>query len=415
MPVLFLILIGLLTAIYWEDVNANIAIIGSISTALAFMATAWAAYEARASAKAAMKAVKITSDSLLEARKSSFKQGLELLFAQHDSLHAQVSHELETDTNIKSRLGINGVKYYYVALSKKPVLIKYVNLIISLLDYIDREFYSNANSVNDRRQYIEQLSIRIDPSVKLAIAVLGLQVYSNKTYNQPQLYLLLTKFSFFENELFFDKAYEQANSLDNYIHTNFYNEYRKNIEFYVQLMVLNREAGIANPIKDNPHRDHQKLDIAIYWCYKNICGDILKKSFETLPGMVRDSIENKIEKAPREINKIIESISNLIGCTVKVSSSKNFTIRNKRHLIRLVELYGKNKEIINSGSVYIFNSSSSTYLDAFDSKLDEYILNISLMKFGKELNNDVVIGEIINVVEEITAIYKSNLDRFIQN
>ena len=53
--------------------NSNITIIGSISTALAFLATAWAALEARASAKAAMKAVEMTANSLLETKKN-FKQ-----------------------------------------------------------------------------------------------------------------------------------------------------------------------------------------------------------------------------------------------------------------------------------------------------------------------------------------------------
>jgi len=64
------------------------------------LATAWAALEARASAKAAMKAVEMTANSLLETKKN-FKQWLELLLEQHDSLYDEVKKELDSDSDLK--------------------------------------------------------------------------------------------------------------------------------------------------------------------------------------------------------------------------------------------------------------------------------------------------------------------------
>lgn len=61
--------------IFWDTVKENVEVIGTLATSLAFFATAWAAYEARHSAKAAMKATQLTADSLLEMKKPPLRNG----------------------------------------------------------------------------------------------------------------------------------------------------------------------------------------------------------------------------------------------------------------------------------------------------------------------------------------------------
>lgn len=197
MPILIFAMILLLMAIFWESVVANIAIIGSLATAFAFLATAWTAFEARSSAKAAMKAVKLTSDSLLEMRKASFKQWLELLLDQHDSILEEVKKSLDSDNEIKMKLDFNRIHSMYSSLTKKPTLIKYANHVYSILNYIDKDFYAPAENIEERKKYVEHLSNRIGSDVKLMIAVLGLNIDNNKTYNPEKLNFLLNKYDFF--------------------------------------------------------------------------------------------------------------------------------------------------------------------------------------------------------------------------
>ena len=402
-------------AIYWEYVVSNIAIIGSISTALAFMATAWAAFEARASAKAAMKAVSITADSLLETKKTSFKQWFELLLEQHEFLYDEVRKELESDSNLKTKMDMNLVKHYYYALTKKITLIKYVNHITSILDYVDQEFYLNSNHVNERKHYVEQLNHRINTRVKLAIAVLGLNIDNNKTYNQQKLFSLLTKYDFFENELFFDKTFEYVNGLDNYIVTLFNKEYRNTIEHYLNTMIKNRREGIVNPITEIDLSRHERLNFTVFWAYKNICGDIVREAFVNLPLTLRNSIDHYITNAPKEIENIKDNASNLIGCSFELTSprSRVITFKNKKHLVQLVQLYLKNENRIDAKDILISNSTSSVYLSQLMDKIENYELQISFLALSDEPNRSRAINDAINLAEVMIDDYKSRLDGFL--
>ena len=86
MPFLIFIIILLLTVIFWDWVVLNGQTVGTLATAFAFIATAWNAYEARKSAKAAFSALQLTTESLFEMRKSAFKQWFDSLLNQHDAL-----------------------------------------------------------------------------------------------------------------------------------------------------------------------------------------------------------------------------------------------------------------------------------------------------------------------------------------
>ena len=86
MPILIFIILLLLTYIFKGWVTSNSQIVATLATAFAFIATAWNAYEARKSAKAAFSALQLTTESLFEMRKSAFKQWFDSLLNQHDEL-----------------------------------------------------------------------------------------------------------------------------------------------------------------------------------------------------------------------------------------------------------------------------------------------------------------------------------------
>ena len=360
-----------------------------------------------------MKAVEITANSLLETKKTSFKQWLELLLEQHDSLYDEVRKELDSDSGLKLKIDMNIANAFYYSLTKKQTLIKYINLIISILNYIDQEFNKNTINIDERNNYIEQLSHRINSNVKLAIATLGLQIDNSRTFNQKKLYSLLTKYDFFENEPFFEKTFEQINSLDHYITITFNNEYRSSIECYVNLMIQERKNGISNPIKNNYSNRLQRLNFVIYWAYKNICGDIIREAFNELPILMRNYIEYRIESALEETKKIISSTSNLIGCTIDVSTSKKITLLNERHLVHLVYFYFKNRDKISARTTLISGSTSNIYLDQLVTKMEDYKLNISFLKLKDESEKNKTIDDIIKIVEELLNGYQSSLDKYI--
>ncbi|NWC66029.1 hypothetical protein [Cedecea sp. P7760] len=183
--------------IFWDFFKENVEVIGTLATSLAFLATAWAAYEARHSARAAMKATQLTAASLIEMKKNSFKEWFELLLEQHNKLLEDVNKHLNVDNGFKTKLGMNSIKGIYYYLTKEPVLIKYINHVILTLSYIDKEFYL-PTSVNDEKMvHVAQLRNSISSEVNLVIAIFGLNIDNNKTYDAKNLNSILNKFDFF--------------------------------------------------------------------------------------------------------------------------------------------------------------------------------------------------------------------------
>ena len=144
---------------------------------------------------------------------------------------------LKEDKEIKVKLGTNTVKSIYYYLTKKTVFIKYINHIILILSYIDKEFYLPSSANDEKETHIEQLRNSISSEINLIIAIFGLNIENNKTYNAKKLAGLLNKFSFFEKEIFFSDAMLKIHYLENYIAEIFDKEYRGKVEFYIDEMV----------------------------------------------------------------------------------------------------------------------------------------------------------------------------------
>jgi len=411
MPILLILLLGTVMIIFWDFVKENVEVIGTLATSLAFLATAWAAYEARHSAKAAMKATQLTAASLIEMKKNSFKELFELLLEQHDKMLMDVNQALKKDNEIKSRLGINIVKSIYYYLTKKPDLIKYINHITLILNYIDREFYLPSSANDEKKAYIEQLRNSIDSEVNLIIAIFGLNIDNNATYNAKKLNSLLNKFNFFEAELFFSDAMSSVHYLDTYVAQIFYKEYRKNVEFYVDEMVKNYDFSITSPdIKIPPSL--QRITSAIIWSYCNPCQQYLLGRFNDLPQHMRARIELDMDKYAEEVANFNSNLSNYVGWQLKVGNNTRRIIKNENELKRLIKIYHRYSKSKKASNVVFTNGSYNYSDDHIKTALSDYALYQAYFMIKSDPRQKEIIEGIVAEVEKIVGIYKSELNKF---
>ena len=406
MPVLLILILGTVMIIFWDTVKENVEVIGTLATSLAFLATAWAAYEARHSAKAAMKATSLTAASLLEMKKSSFKEWYGILLEQHNKLLDDVNKTLRDDSQFNITLGINITKGIYYHTTKNPVYIKYVNNIISILNYIDNDFYLPSSADSEKKSYIEQLRNSISPKVSLLIAIFGLNIENNKTYDAKKLHCLLNKYNFFEKELFFEEAISKVNYLEFYIAEIFKNEYRKDVEFYVDKMVSGCAASELNAI----HR-YQRLTFAVLWSYNNPCRQHLLQRFNDLPLHMRNSIALNMEKAAEKVENFNSRLSDFVGWELKIAG-KMMVIKNEKELKRLINLYYKNPFDSQQTSIILTNVYTNIFGDDIEQSLTDYALDNAYIKLSSNQDKEKVIDGIVTEVEKMVGNFKAELNSF---
>ncbi|HCP8213821.1 TPA: hypothetical protein OF413_004195, partial [Escherichia coli] len=103
-------------------------LINAFATSLAFGATAY-------SAKAAMKATRLAAESLLEMRKTYFKDGYNILFEKHNNILKEVESSIDSN-----RLKKDDIEDIHKYVTTDPVCIKYVRQITLILGYINEKF-----------------------------------------------------------------------------------------------------------------------------------------------------------------------------------------------------------------------------------------------------------------------------------
>ncbi|HDS7197551.1 TPA: hypothetical protein QH438_004742 [Klebsiella michiganensis] len=398
--------------IFWDFVKENVEIIGTLATSLAFLATAWAAYEARSSAKAAMKATQLTADSLIEMKKNSFKEWFEMLLEQHNKMLVDVNQILKEDKEIKVKLDINIVKGAYYHLTKKLVLIKYINHIISILSYIDKDFYLPSSASDERKSYVQNLRNSISSEVNLIIAIFGLNIDNNKSYDAKKLSILLNKFYFFENELFFNDAISQIHHLDDYTAKIFDNEYRKIVESYIDKMVENHDIVVTPPDIRNVYSS-QRITLAVIWSYANPCKNFLLKRFNDLPQHMRARIELNMDKSFEEVEKFDSSLSGYVGWEFKIWDNTLKTIENVNYIKRLIKIsprYIKNQKM---RGVLLTNGYNKLYDDQIRSALSKYTTWKAYAMLKSNPRKKEIIDGIVSNVEKMVDIYNSELNKFI--
>ncbi|EOJ3737387.1 hypothetical protein ACM281_002976 [Escherichia coli] len=404
MPVLLILILGTVMIIFWDTVKENVEVIGTLATSLAFLATAWAAYEARHSAKAAMRATRLTAASLLEMKKSSFKEWYGILLEQHNKLLEDVNKTLLDDSQYNLKLNIKVVKDVYYYATKNPVYIKYVNHIILILNYVDKDFYLPSSADSEKRSYIEQLRNSISPKVSLLIAIFGLNVDNSKTYDAKKLYRLLNKYNFFENELFFEDAISKVHYLDTYAADIFNKEYQKGVEFYVDRMIVGDSACNTNAINC-----YHRLTFAVLWSYNNPCRQHLLQRFNDLPMHMRNYIELKMEIAVEEVAKLNSTLRYFVGWELEIAANKVIVLKNEKQIKRLIKLNEKHSR---QTDIVLTDGYTIKPANEIRNFLSRYALYNAYFELSSNQHKEKVIGETVVEVEKMVDKLKAELDSF---
>lgn len=390
--------------IFWDTVKENVEVIGTLATSLAFLATAWAAYEARHSAKAAMRATRLTAASLLEMKKSSFKEWYGILLEQHNKLLEDVNKTLLDDSQYNLKLNIKVVKGVYYYATKNPVYIKYVNHIILILNYVDKDFYLPSSADSEKRSYIEQLRNSISPKVSLLIAIFGLNVDNSKTYDAKKLYRLLNKYNFFENELFFEDAISKVHYTDTYAADIFNKEYQKDVEFYVDRMIVGDSACNTNAISC-----YHRLTFAVLWSYNNPCRQHLLQRFNDLPMHMRNYIELKMEIAAEEVAKLNSTLRYFVGWELEIAANKVIVLKDEKQIKRLIKLNEKHSR---QTDIVLTDGYTIRPANEIRNFLSRYALYNAYFELSSNQHKEKVIGEIVVEVEKMVDKLKAELDSF---
>lgn len=426
---IFLAILIALTAICWDFVVENYVVLGTVFTAFAFFVTAWAAWAASKSADAAMKAVKLTHDSLHEMRKSSFVQWFETLIEQHEKFYEEVKSELSTpSSNLKIKLDIDSLNGAYHTATVNPVVIRYVNHISSILNYIDKDLYLLSEDFDTRRYYIEQLRNSIDYQGMLLIAIFGISSNENGIYNQKKFNYLLRKYNFFENELFFKEAVAERSRLDNYVSKLFERDYRSLARSYIRYGVISNDTEVNGyePEPEPAHSIPMRLTHSVFWSYKSPCGDILREKFNSINDNVRTEIEHYISNATNELVKASDSLCELIG--YKLASSEKLKRRSGMYIVKdraavfsllnhYISRVRKNTDFIKLEDVHFVDASgfSSSKLGTSLSKaIDDYVFYTALFNVSNSPEKEKVISETLSAIDGLISAEKAKLDKLIE-
>lgn len=270
MPIIITcLLIAIICILNWDFVTLNVSIIGTLATALAFFATAWTAYEARSSAKAAFRAVELTRESLSESKKTAFKQWYSLLLEKNSERQKDVNEYLNGNVTLCEKLNADcALDRVYNTITKDSVLSSYVRGIYHILSYVDREYYGDNLDLQGRMVFAEQLADIIPDRLKIVIAIYGLNYESLDHVENAKLRELLHKFDFFKNNLFFDVAINELHYIDRFISERFINTYRNHL-FSAISHQIEHDIYTSMPLEVLNRRSSPNLLFSILYAYKN--------------------------------------------------------------------------------------------------------------------------------------------------
>lgn len=418
MPLIFLTIVMLLVVFFWDWISSNMAVLGTAATSLAFFATAWTAYEARSSAKAAFRAVEITSNSLVETKKSSFKQWFSLLLEQHNILLREAEKIIEKEPGYFSKIeSERSIKNLFISTTKNIELTNYVRSVSQILNYIDTEFYKDDACIEEKEQYIEQFSNIIPQKLKLVVAIFGLNVCELETIDNKKLRKLIDKYSFFKNELFFDNAVSHIHFLDRFSLDLFNDGFSKLIENAINDRIIKYDFTVTY----NHEKINHDIKMNILFAYNSTIRKYLITNFDKCIERTRNLIGTEISKVDQEKKDIDDSLLQLVNCRIVGSKLKNrsgcYTVDSPNVLTRLFEhyYYYKDKE----GKHLSLNDIYLKYVpleqivssDVLLSMARKYMLTKGWVKLKSDIEQDKAISNILEYVNLMMMHYRSEIEK----
>ncbi|HBE6103403.1 TPA: hypothetical protein KMG89_004648 [Escherichia coli] len=361
--------------------------------------SAWNAYAARCSAKAAMEATRLAEESLLEMRKTYFKDGYNILFEKHNNILKEVESSIDSN-----RLKKDDIEDIHKYVTTDPVCIKYVRQIILILGYIDEKFCSLSSVDNEREFFIEQLrnEINTNQSVNIIIAVSALNM-GKVIFDAKKLNNLLKKYDFFKDALFFKNERHckevalNRNGLNKYI----YDKYENGLEEYVDKIVL----GIEPCDIKSPFESYNIIDVVFYSYDSQYQKDMLY-CIDNLSQNIKKYIERKIRDASdgmAEFNKWLD-FNSPWEAEIYSGKTKDKEVRNIESLEEqkeLVNIYNKDKSV--EINLFYLGGYNKINWEQVKKMFDKYILNSNYLSLNANKNNiDRILNEVVNIVDDYT-------------
>ncbi|ENR1487044.1 hypothetical protein ACETUY_004587 [Escherichia coli] len=361
--------------------------------------SAWNAYAARCSAKAAMEATRLAEESLLEMRKTYFKDGYNILFEKHNNILKEVVSSIDSN-----RLKKDDIEDIHKYVTTDPVCIKYVRQITLILGYINEKSYSLSPVDNEREFFIEQLRNEINTNeiINTIIAVSALNM-GEVIFDAKKLNNLLKGYDFFKDALFLKNARlceEVAlnrNGLNKYI----YDKYEKRLEEYVDKIVL----GIEPCDIKSPFESYNIIDVVFYSYDSQYQKDMLY-CIDNLSQNIKKYIERKIRDASdgmAEFNKWLD-FNSPWEAEIYSGKTKDKEVRNIESLEEqkeLVNIYNKDKSV--EINLFYLGGNNKINWEQVKKMFDKYILNSNYLSLNANKNNiDRILNEVVNIVDDYT-------------
>lgn len=361
--------------------------------------SAWNAYAARCSAKAAMEATRLAAESLLEMRKTYFKDGYNILFKKHNNILKEVESSINSDC-LK-----NDIKDIHEYVTTNPVCIKYVRQITLILGYIDEKFCSSSSVDNEREFFIEQLRNEINTNniVNTIIAVSALNM-GEVIFNAKKLNNLLKKYDFFKDALFFKNAlfFKEVALNRNGLNEFIYDKYEKGLEEYVDKIVL----GIEPCDIKSPFESYNIIDVVFYSYDSQYQKDMLY-CIDSLSKNIKKYIKKKIRNASYEIAELDTRLdfkylwkANISG--ERINGVKIIPINSLKNQKKLINVYNRYHFKDNDVEIKLTNKDGKG-TDWYEVKkyLDEYILYSNYLNLNAN-NIDGILNKVVNIVDDYT-------------
>lgn len=195
----------------WEWIKENVELFAGLATALAFIATAWSAREARRSAKVAFLALGVSESTLKETQRNyridAFNQRFSLLLDQHNTYLEKVNKYIKSELGwplMQELFNYNRSSESTNPLSGHIILSPYMRVLYHTLKFIDEDYFEKEDKIFGRKKYTSLIRSLISNDILFLIAVNSSYIYKKGEYNQYSRYQqLLQKYDFFEHADFF--------------------------------------------------------------------------------------------------------------------------------------------------------------------------------------------------------------------